>query len=222
MRRVIKYVILFLLLSTAISSFGWYLSCNKPCDPEYVMVPGDTVFIRPKPESVISLTDTVKPVKKRGKEVTVHKVRRGETIYGIATRTYNIPISALMEINHLTDANIEAGQELYIGTAQQRDSIRRSYGSDSLYTTRKEFGDKNVKGVVITQSFGPVLYQSVDWEGLMEKPRSRIYAGGGLDDMRNVSAKGMFIPKAGRFAYTIDYGILGEKRFQAGVLYRLK
>ncbi len=217
-----------LLISTVLTSFGWYLSCNKPCDPEIITVKGDTVYLKPEPVSVISLNEKSDTNHQKGgllsglyRKVNYHKVKKGETIYGIATRGYGIPAISLMQLNGLTSDTIQPNQKLYVGTPEQRDSIRQSLKSDSLYTYEKEFGDKAVKGRVITQSTGPMLSQSIYWESRADKPRNRLFVGGSVDRLRTLSAIGAFELKSG-IMVTGQVGVIGTNNVQIGVLKRIK
>lgn len=217
--RFLFYLCLFFLLTTAGTSFGWFLACNKPFDPEIITLKGDTVFIAPEPVSVIGLKEFPdKPKKSWGKERTTHKVKKGETVYGIATRTYGIPIPTLMAWNRLQNEQIKAGQVLKIGTLHERDSARQAYKSDSLYTYEKQLSDSSVKISVLTQSKGEVTYQSIKYELLAVKQRNRLFLGVGYDG--TVSAMGAYEMKNGwltTLGYNPTFGSL-----QFGVLKRIK
>lgn len=223
MTRILFYTCVVLLLSTALTSFGWFLACNKPCDPEIITLKGDTVFIAPEPVSVIGLQDV--PLKKSWfrqviplKEKTTHKVKRGETLYGIATRTYGIPVSALMSMNKLTSDTLKSGYTLTIGTSEQRDSIRKSLKSDSLYTYEKTLNDSSVKITVLTQSKDEVLYQSIKYELKAVKQKNRLFIGLGYDG--TVSGMGAYELKGG-WLTTLGYNpTFGSVQF--GVMKRIK
>lgn len=216
-----------LLISTVLTSFGWYLSCNKPCDPEIITVKGDTVYLKPEPVSVIAISDNVNTTPpKQGilsvfhRKVNYHKVKEGENMYRIGLK-YGIPAITLQAFNKRSTFDIKAGEWLYIGTPKERDSALAQLKADSIYTYEKEFGDKAVKGRVITQSTGPMLSQSIYWESLADKPRNRLFVGGSVDRLRTLSAMGAFELKSG-IMVTGQVGVIGSNNVQIGILKRIK
>lgn len=217
MIRILFYTCLFLLLSTALTSFGWYLACNKPCDPEIVQVKGDTVYIQPEAiGQVIPLQeDTVKqaiPFIKRifgGNERDKrHKVKEGQNLYRIGL-AYNLTAEELRIANKLENYDIKAGQWL---------TIPKKTIQDTVYTYEKSFSDSAVKGTVWTQSFGPILSQSIKWESLAIKPKNRLFGGLGMDDRNRIYGMGAYEMKSG----WLVTGAVGDGRYQFGVLKRIK
>ena len=213
MRRVLLYISLFLLLSTAVTSFGWYLSCNKPCDPEIIEVKGDTVFIQPTPIAVTPPDSAKKP--KQGFIARIfhkdeHKVKEGENLYRIGLK-YGLTAEELRLANKLQNYDIKAGQWLKIPAPSSRDTV---------YTYAKEFGDSTVKGTVYTQSYGAILSQSVTWESLAYKEKNRLFMGASLDDKRNLHGMGAYEFKSG-WMVTGQIGVF-DRSYQVGVLKRFK
>jgi len=210
-----------------LTSLGWYLSCNKPCDPEYITVKGDTVFLQPEPISVISVNDKSDTIPKKGGLMSFfsgkknhHKVKEGENMYRIGLK-YGIPAITLQALNKRPNFDIKAGEWLYIGTPKERDSALAQLKADSIYTYEKEFGDKSVKGRVITQSTGPMLSQSIYFESLAEKPKNRLFLGGSIDRTRTLSGMAGYELKSG-WLITGQYGVIGTNNVQIGVMKRLK
>lgn len=222
--RILSYIVAFLLIALCITSGGWWLCCNKPCDPEIITVKGDTVFIAPEPVNVIGLQEFPDLKPKHGlfkrKERTTHTVKYGETLYGLSTRKYGIPVAAMIALNGLKSDQLTEGQTLKIGTAAERDSIRKSYHADSLYTYEKQYGDSAIKISVYTQSTGPMLSQSIRYELTATKPRNRLFIGVGYDAMTGVSALGAYELKTGWLTtagYNPTFGSV-----QLGVLKRIR
>lgn len=207
MVRILFYTCLILLLSTALTSLGWYLSCNKPCDPEIIITEGDTVWIKPEPVWVMNpFKDKVIPAKRA--ENKRHKVRTGENLYRIGLK-YGLTAEELRLANKLANYDIKAGQRLTIPKPSEKDTV---------YTYHKEFGDSTVKGSVWTQSYGPILSQSVEWKTSLIKPKTRLFGGVSLDDQNRLNGIGAIELKSG-FMIT---GQFGQSGYQIGFLKRLK
>lgn len=206
MVRILFYTCLILLLSTALTSFGWHLACNKPCDPEIIITQGDTVYIQPEPVWVMNpFKSKILP---QGNPRVGHKVKKGENLYRIGLK-YGLTAEELRLANKLSTYDIKAGQRLTIPKPSEKDTV---------YTYHKEFGDSTVKGSVWTQSYGPILSQSVEWKTSLIKPKTRLFGGVSLDDQNRINGIGAIELKSG-FMIT---GQFGQSGYQIGFLKRLK
>lgn len=206
MVRILFYTCLILLLSTALTSFGWYLSCNKPCDPEIIITEGDTVYIQPEPIWVMNpFKSKILP---QGNPRVGHKVKKGENLYRIGLK-YGLTAEELRLANKLANYDIKAGQRLTIPKPSEKDTV---------YTYHKEFGDSTVKGSIWTQSYGPILSQSVEWKTSLIKPKTRYFGGVSLDDQNRLNGIGAIELKSG-FMIT---GQFGQSGYQIGFLKRLR
>lgn len=225
MVRILFYTCLFLLLSTALTSFGWYLACNKPCDPEIIITQGDTVWIKPEPIAVFPVTNNSNisnisnyssgfsnlfksKILPQGNPRVGHKVKKGENLYRIGLK-YGITAEELRLANKLANYDIKTGQRLTIPKPSEKDTV---------YTYHKEFGDSTVKGSIWTQSYGPILSQSVEWKISLIKPKTRLFGGVSLDDQNRLNGIGAIELKSG-FMIT---GQFGQSGYQVGFLKRLK
>lgn len=221
MRRVLLYISLFLLLSTAVTSFGWYLSCNKPCDPEIIYKTIEAKADWTRPTYIPTAIDTNPKVPKQGLISKVihgnhpgkHIVKKDQNLYRISLM-YGVPVVDIMAANGLTSTNIEVGQPLIIPNPTTK--------RDSMYTAQIDTTINGTDVQISTQGPCPPDIISLQFLNKTLQPAWHLYGGVGLNDRRVLSAKGMFIPKKGRVAYTADYSILGEKSFEAGIMYQLK
>jgi len=211
MTRILFYTCLILLLSTALTSFGWYLSCNKPCDTEYITVKGDTVYINPEPVNgwdYRSLKTKNGVIARLLGHKGEHKVKEGQNLYRIGL-AYNLTAEEIRLANNLKNYDIKAGQWLKIPEKTIKDTV---------YTYQKEFGDSAVKGTVWTQSYGKILSQSVEWKTSLIKPKNRIFGGVTVGEFRHVGLVGAYELKSG----WLLTGQVGTGGYQVGVLKRLK
>jgi LysM repeat protein len=212
MRTLIISFIIILALLIIGGCIGWYL---KPCGTDVIYIKGDTTFIQPKPERLIRWDyRSLKP--KTGLFASItghkgeHKVREGENLYRIGLK-YGLTAEELRLANRLASYDIKAGEWLKIPSKTIRDSV---------YQYEKEFGDSVVKGRVFTQSFGPILSQTVEWQAGMPKRRAELYLGASLDDMMGISAIGA-VQLNDKWLLTTQYGI-NYKNLQLGVLKRIR
>lgn len=217
MIRVLCYIIAFLLIGICFTSGGWYLCCNRPCDPEYVMVKGDTVYIKPEPIAIIppgNIPISEKPQKgvfslfKKQSPDTLYKVRQGDNLYRIGLK-YGLSAEELRLANKLSTYDIKRGQWL---------AIPKRTIQDSVYTYHKEFGDSVVRGEVWTQSTGQILSQSVSWSVKLPAKKTRYYLGGSTDGL-GLSGFGAVQLKSG-LMITGQAGLNGT--YQVGILKQIR
>lgn len=223
MRHLLLYTSLILLISTAATSFGWYLACNKPCDPEYIMVKGDTVYLNPEPiASIVPDTSVKKPKGFRGSKVGKWLGFSQDIIYRIsgerdnlyqASIKHGVTVAEIMAYNHMTSDIVHIGDEIKIPP--------KTAITDTVYTYQKDFGDSTVKGTIYTQSPCKIISQSVVWESLVKPPKNRIFCGVQIDNLRNLSGMGALELKSG-WMVTGSVGVFGDKSYQVGVMKRLR
>lgn len=212
-------LVLFCLL--LISCFGWYLSCNKPCDPDIIYKTIEAKADWTRPTYIPTAIDTSPEVPKQGmiskiihgKHPGRHIVKKDQNLYRISLM-YGVPVVDIMAANGLTSTDIKVGQALII----PKPTTKR----DSMYTAQVDTSINGTDIQIITQGPCPPDIISLQTLSKTINPAWRLYGGVGIDSRRVLSAKGVFIPKTGRIGYTADYAVIGEKRFQIGVLYQLK
>lgn len=100
-----------------------------------------------------------------------HTVRKGETLYSIS-RTYDVPVSTLKDVNYLRDAGrIHPGEELFIPGASKPKKVATQYPYKGKPGTKKEGNTRKTAGLsaspkqrinliwpvdgVLTSGFGP-------------------------------------------------------------------
>lgn len=164
-----SYIIILLLLWS-----GWsYYQLNKCWENPVIVdrpVRIEEVHPAPVPDIIIppAKKDTNKIIPVRTKKNNLyHKVRKGENLYRLSLK-YGTTVARLKELNQLFSDEIKKGSHLYIGTEQERAV------DSTLYTYSEYFGNDTLNATVHTQSYGPILNQSVD---LYSKPIIK-YRGG--------------------------------------------
>lgn len=202
-----NFIIGILILLCLAAGIGWWLESLKECPDVPIIAKGKTEVYTPKPDEVVSSKKENLPKKSKIRKVidkargleNWHTVKKGETVYGLATRIYGISVPSILAFNNLKNANIEAGQRLYIGTPAQRDSIREQMSRDSLYKYNVPFGDSTtIKGNAYIESRDSIEYIDISWELLGKyQPKNTIGFGGSWGSDRNINGLVMYRTKKG-------------------------
>ncbi len=97
-----------------------------PQDPYELKIPGGETA------TLLASLDSLPEWEAPANSTSVHRVRRGETLSGIASR-YGTRVSVLMDLNNLRSANrIWPGQQLHVPDGRGGSSTRSSRSADAL------------------------------------------------------------------------------------------
>lgn len=178
----------------------------------------DTASILIPAAVVPNSSDTTKEYKKpkrnlwqkvTGRKENVHVVRKGDpNLYRIA-EMYNTTWPKLMELNpQITNPNkIYVGQEIYIGTVEERYVPPTADNTDSTYYYEEYYGNDTLNAIVKTTSTGPLIQQDVELNykpSYIEIKRGILYAGGGFGSDLSAGAGVAYKTKQDRL-FMVEY-----------------
>ena len=159
----------FLVILIIILSLGFL--CNVPKStydkPVIYTEYRDTSKAQLQPQIIVpNFSDTTKKVEPKqsffnsllGKRKNYHKVKAGENLYRLSLK-YNTTVQRLMEMNRLSNTNIEKGEWLYVGTQEERLVLPTKI--DSTYHYEEKYGNDTLSAVVKTDAIGPIQTQYV-------------------------------------------------------------
>ncbi len=116
-------------------------------------------------------------------------VRKGDTVFGIAKRLFQMPIDTIMRRNNLTDYNIELGQPIHIGwmsTSGIPDSLHHRHRGplwDQSYAMERQFNETALEKPIQFER-GPARWP---------KPQKGAASNNGLYALHNKAPKGSII-----------------------------
>jgi len=242
MRTLLTYLLFFFVL-VALGE-GLYIWLHKCKCPE--IEPVEAVYLAREPlskdsivpETVIAIPDSKfdtlfsevkmeRPKKKLFQKENWHRVKRGENLYRIGLK-YGVPYEFLMQINNMKTPDIKVGQQIYLGTVEQRKAYlsklvkEKGISADSLYIYNKYYGDSLFGAEVYTESFGPINNQVVTLKYTpFERPKNHIYLGVKTDFQNSVSLQGAFINKKG-WGLTGATNLYNAPTLEVGFLKKIK